>query len=443
LSLNSELTDDELIDILGSTVKHDDENKAITFKSMLLTYTEEDQINLGFLAEASTGKSHIPLESSWYFPKEDVVPLGYASPTSFWHDKGVLMLKQGGPVNWDMKPTRAKVKEDLEWEKDTPSKEEIDRVYERKKQEWKELLRDAYYFINWERKIIIFLDQPHDMLLQRLRPLLSHDVRELPLKITDPKERHGLRTKNIVIKGFPTVIFCSAKVSMKDQEKTRLLLLSPEITQEKLRESIALKIEKEADREAFYQRMESDPHRRALKERVEAIKKASIKHVKIPEEDRSFIYNKFIEDHKFLIARHQRDISRLLALIKANALLNFAFRKREGDAILVNDSDIQSGFRLYYGIAEANELGLPPEIFRIYMVLKPYLDNNENGITRKEFQEWYFKNFHKPIGRDGASDILKILDSVGLIVEQPDPVDKRLLRYVLPNSGVEISKNDS
>jgi hypothetical protein len=143
-----------------------------------------------------------------------------------------------------------------------------------------------------------------------------------------------------------------------------------------------------------------------------------------------------------LVPRHQRDIGRLLALIKANALLNFAFRKREGDAIIVNDSDIESGFRLYYGIAEANELGLPPEIFRVYMVLKPYLENNENGITRKEFQEWYFKNFHKPIGRDGASDILRILDSAGLIVEQPEPMDKRILRYVLPDSGVKISKND-
>jgi hypothetical protein len=281
------------------------------------------------------------------------------------------------------------------------------------------------------------------MLLQRLRPLLSHDVRELPLKITDPKERHGLRTKNIVIKGFPTVIFCSAKITMKEQEKTRLLLLSPEVSQEKLRESIAMKIERESDREEFYKRMESDPKRRALKERVELVKKAHIKHIKIPEEARAFIYNKFIEDHRYLIPRHQRDIGRLLALIKANALLNFVFRKREGDAIIVNDSDIESGFRLYYGIAEANELGLPPEIFRVYMVLKPYLENNENGITRKEFQEWFFKNFHKPIGRDGASDILRILDSVGLIVEQPDPVDKRLLRYVLPDSGVKISKNDS
>lgn len=55
---------------------------------MLLTYMEEDQINLGFLPESSTGKSYIPLELSGLFPSEDVIKLGYASPTSFFHDWG-------------------------------------------------------------------------------------------------------------------------------------------------------------------------------------------------------------------------------------------------------------------------------------------------------------------------------------------------------------------
>jgi hypothetical protein len=58
---------------------------------MLLTYAEEDQINLGFLAESSTGKSYIPLELSGLFPSEDVIKLGYASPTSFLHDWGTLV----------------------------------------------------------------------------------------------------------------------------------------------------------------------------------------------------------------------------------------------------------------------------------------------------------------------------------------------------------------
>jgi hypothetical protein len=437
--IDKKLTVEDVIDVLGSTVKHDDQNKAITFLSMLLTYTDEDQINIGFLAESSSGKSYVPLELSNYFPSEDIIKLGYASPTAFFHDYGTLMLKEGLPVNFEMKPSKEKVKEDLEFEKDNPSREDVEIAYRRKMREWRELLKGSYYLVDLHQKILIFLDMPHDLLLQRLRSLLSHDDNLIALKITDRKEKGGLRTKTVVVKGFPTVIFCSAKFTLADQEKTRLLLLSPEISQEKLRESIALRIEKEADREAFQKRLMEDPKRQMLIERVKKIKEAKIGNIVIPEEYREFIYRKFEEDHKFLAPRHQRDISRLLALIKAHALLNFMHRKRVNSNIIIEREDVEAGFQLYYAISEANELGLPPEIFRIYMHLKPCLEDKENGINRKEFQQWYYNTYHKVIGRDRASDILKILDGAGLIVEQPDPLDKRFMRYVLPNSEIKNS----
>ncbi len=428
---------EDLINILGSTVKHDDQNKAITFLTMLLTYTEEDQINLGYLAESSTGKSYIPLELAWYFPIEDVLKLGYASPTSFFYDYGVLMLKEGIPVNWEMRPTKSKVKEDLEFEKDEPSKEEVEIAYKREVRRWKELLKGSYYLVDWHQKIVIFLDMPHDLLLQRLRPLLSHDSKEIPIKVTDKRERHGLRTKNIVVRGYPTVIFCSAKSNLAEQEKTRLLLLSPEISQEKLRETIALKIEKESDREAFNKWMESHPDRVALKKRVQLVKSARIKYVKIPEELRSQIYTQFLEDHKYLIPRHQRDITRLLALIKAHALLNFMHRKREGETIIVEDEDVMAGFQLYKGVAEANELGLSPELYEIYQKIKPYIGSE--GITRLDFQKAYFREFHKPVGYDYAGLILKTLVGAGLLYEEPDPNDKRKTRYMSFEGGVKNS----
>jgi hypothetical protein len=431
------LTVDDLINVLGSTVKHDDENKAITFLSMLLTYTEEDQINLGFLAESSTGKSYIPLELSWYFPEEDIIKLGYASPTAFFHDYGVLMHREGIPVNFEMRPNKAAIKEDLEIEKGNVSKDEVESAYKREMRKWKELLKGSYYLVDLHQRIVIFLDMPHDLLLQRLRSLLSHDDREIALKITDKREKGGLRTKTIVIRGFPTVVFCSAKFSIADQEKTRLLLLSPEISQEKLRESIALKIEKEADREAFQKRMLSDSERIFLKQRVEMVKAARIKYVKIPEEKRSQIYQQFLEDHNFLIPRHQRDISRLLAIIKAHALLNFMHRERVGDSIIVNDEDVEAGFRLYYGVAEANEMGLSPELFNVYSKLKPHF--NSDGLNLIEFQAAYYKEFHKPIGYDTARKTLKTLCSVGLLTEKTDPNDRRMPKYFVFDSGVKNS----
>jgi len=430
---DKKLTVDELIAILGSTVKHDDQNKAITFLSMLLTYTNEDQINIGFLAESSSGKSYIPLELSAYFPEEDVLKLGYASPTAFFHDYGTLMLKEGIPVNFEMKPSKERVKEDLEFEKDNPSREDVELEYKRQMRKWRELLKGSYYLVDLHQKILIFLDMPHDQLLQRLRSLLSHDEKTIALKITDRMLKGGYRTKSIVVKGFPTVIFCSAKFSLADQEKTRLLLLSPEISQEKLRESIALKIEKEANREDFIKRLMEDPKRKILIERVKRIKEAKIGNIVIPEEYRSFIYQQFLEDHRFLIPRHQRDISRLLALIKAHALLNFMHRKRVDNAIIVEREDVEAGFKLYYAVSEANEVGLSPEVYNIYTKIKPYIP--EEGIIVNDFQKAYFKEYHKPLGLKRSSEILNILTTCGLLLEDSDPQDKRKKRYLLPGKN--------
>ncbi len=142
--------------------------------------------------------------------------------------------------------------------------------------------------------------------------------------------------------------------------------------------------------------MAEDPQRLSLKQRVERIKAARIKYVKIPEEKRSQIYIQFLEDHKYLIPRHQRDISRLLAIIKAHAMLNFMYRKREGDTIIVNDDDIEAGFRLYYAVSKANEIGLFPELFSVYEKIKPYF--NDGGLTILEFQSAYYREFFKPLG---------------------------------------------
>ncbi|MGI0014525.1 MAG: hypothetical protein ACREBU_13955, partial [Nitrososphaera sp.] len=81
---------------------------------------------------------------------------------------------------------------------------------------------------------------PHYQLLEKMRTMLSHDEKLLIHKITDKSQKYGLKAKTVIIKGFPSVFFCSAKMSADEQEQTRLILLSPSIDEEKLRESIRL-----------------------------------------------------------------------------------------------------------------------------------------------------------------------------------------------------------
>ena len=395
---------EEVAGILDSTIKRDTSNKIITFLSMLLTYTEEDQFNVSFTAESSTGKSYIPLELVWYFPSEDVIEYSYVSPQAFYHEHGTLLP-------------------------DPTDKREVEPEKRRK-----------IKHIDLHRKILVFIDQPHDVLLQRLRPLLSHDRKTLVSKITDQRKTAGLVTKTVIIEGYPTVLFCTAKFSMEDQERTRLLLLSPDTTQSKIKDAILLRIEKESDRHAFKKLMDSDEKRTWLKDRVYEIATSNIRNVVIPEQLRSRIADQFFAKHTSLIPRHQRDIGRVLALIKACAMLNLWHRERVEDSIIVNEDDVTSGLKLYEQVSAANELGLPPEAFNVLEKLKPQIP--ESGVTRKEFQALYYQTFHKTIGKKRLDDLLNLLFSVGLLNEEPDPSDKRLKRLLL-GAGVFIIAKDT
>ncbi|MEM3824424.1 MAG: hypothetical protein QXH87_05760, partial [Candidatus Bathyarchaeia archaeon] len=385
-NLNRPLSIEELTQILDTTIKNDTSNKVITFLGMLLTYTNSEQINIGFLAESSTGKSYLPLEVSWYFPAEDVIKLGYVSPTAFFHEQGQVEVEETEGYK------RVKI------------------------------------HVNLRQKILVFLDMPHSGLLERLRPLLSHDERTIEVRITDRKEKRGLLTKRVIIQGFPTVIFCSANETMSEQEKTRLLLLSPEKTQEKLLSALIIKLEREGDKEAFNKFMESEPSRVFLKQRVEIIKSAHINDIIIPKPLREAILKRFLAKRPYLQPRHTRDVSRLLALIKAHALLNYMHRSREDDNITVNMEDVEAGFSLYEQICEPNEIGISPELYEIY---KAWENNGFEGFNITEFQKFYFKTFHKPVGYERARRILKNLAAAGLLTEGPDETDRRQIRFSL------------
>ena len=211
---------------------------------------------------------------------------------------------------------------------------------------------------------MIFLDQPHTLLLQHLRPFLSHDQKELVIKITDKNQRGGHKTKNILLKGFPSVIFCTASLKLDEQEATRFILLSPETNQEKIRQGVAIKIRKETDLQAYNGWLESDQRRQLLKQRIEAIKDEEIKDVKLgcPE----MIEEMFLKERSILKPKHQRDIGRIIAIIKCFAVLNLWWRTKEGATIIANEDDVQEAFKVWARISESQELNIPPYLYNMY-----------------------------------------------------------------------------
>jgi len=399
----SQISSEALLDTLGLTIKYDAENKLATFLCELSAYTENAQFNISYNAPSSTGKSYIPTEIARLFPEDDVMEIAYCSPTAFFHDVG---------------------------------------QYDKEKNS---------YLVDLSHKILIFLDQPHNELLARLRPLLSHDKKEIAIKITDKTQKNGTKTKNILLRGYPSVIFCTAGLRIDEQEATRFLLLSPEVNQDKIQQGISATIRKEANSDDFKSWLEENPDRMLLKERIRAIKLEKIKEINIASHET--IEERFLKKNKTLKPRHQRDIKRLLSLIKSFAILNVWWRERNGSTITANEDDISEAFKLWDKIAVSQELNLPPYIYNLYkeVILPAWEAKNDDrseaiegitgklGLSRQEVLDKHFAVYGRMLdSHQLRQQILPMLETAGLIIQEQDPNDKRKI-MIFPSSVYRIS----
>jgi hypothetical protein len=369
--------------VLDLTVKEDRENKLLTFFALLSTYTENSQLNLSFNAPSSSGKTFIPLEVAKLFPKDDLIKLGNASPTSFFHEEG---------------------------------------VYDKEKN---------IITVDLSRKAIIFLDQPNTELLSRMRSLLSHDEKIIISKITDKNQKGGNRTKTVSIIGYPSVIFCSASTRIDEQEATRFILLSPETSQEKISHSIQSSLDIATNPESFYQKIEDNELRKKIVDRICMIKGLNIQNILIPEENN--IKERFTDIVGKYKPRNQRDIKHIINIAKAVALLNPFDKMLSDDSILANKEDIEVAFDLWGAIGKSQQLNLPPYILEIYYedILKPYIiaykrNLKAKGLERNDIISSYFHRTSRPLDvTTFRLQILPMLESAGLIYQQRDEIDKR------------------
>lgn len=390
VSTFEEITTKELAAVLDLTIKHDNENKLVTFLCMLSAFTEDSQLNVSFNAPSSTGKTYIPIQVAQYFPDADVRKYGGASPTAFFHDN----------VNYDKE--------------------------------------NDCYVNDLGRKILIFLEQPNPKLQENLRPLLSHDQKEIKYKITDKNQKGSNRAKNIVIRGFPATIFCSAGMRLNEQEATRAILLSPETSTEKIQEGVHMATLRDANKAEFLAKIEASPERQQLKDRVLAIKQEQVKHIIVP--DPASIERRFLSHVQSTKPRHQRDVSHLLSIIKCITLLNVWFRRNGNGNIVASQSDIDQGFDVWQKINKSQELNVPPYTYEFYKkyIVPIYVSKNADrkldsksivddiGVSRKEIIYLHYKLENRLLNEDVfRRQILPMLLEAGLIIEVKDPNDKR------------------
>ncbi len=390
VSTFEEITTKDLAKVLDLTIKHDNENKLVSFLCMLSAYTEDSQLNVSFNAPSSTGKTYIPTQVAQYFPDGDVRQYGGASPTAFFHDN----------ASFDKE-------------------------------------RNAY-ITDLERKILIFLEQPNPKLQENLRPVLSHDKKEISYKITDKDKKGSNRAKNIFIRGFSATIFCSAGMRLDEQEATRAILLSPETSNEKVREGVHMATLRSANKAEFLAEIEANPERQQLKDRVLAIKQEHVDDIIVP--DPASIERRFLNHVHSTKPRHQRDVSHLLSIIKCITLLNVWFRRDTNGNIVATQADIDQGFDVWQKINKSQEHNLPPYTFEFYKkyIVPIYVQKNvgrapnskitgnDIGVSRKEIIHRHFE-LEGSLPNDDIlrRQILPMLEMQGLITQEKDPNDKR------------------
>lgn len=394
-----EMSLDELADILSITIKHDYENKLVTFLCMLSAYTEKSQINVSFNAPSSSGKSYMTTEIAKLFPEEDKIELSGASPTSFFHGEGVRNTKRNAKI------------------------------------------------ISLSRKILIFYEQPDPTLQAKLRSVLSHDAWETKYRITNKGQKGEHRAELIIIQGYPATVFCSAGMRLNEQEATRAILLSPEVNEAKLQEGVYLQAQRGANEQAFRSSIASEPRRIALKARIKAIRDVRVDDIIIPEPEE--VLRRFFDNLDSIKPRHMRDMAHLMKLIKTIALINIWHRRKDGGFEATMD-DIDAAFKLWGYFVESQNLNLPPALMTFYKkyILPCFSDKKETipdydmreamenggvGITRQELAKYYFKLEHSMLNMELLRwQILPKLENSGLVQQQvPTDGDKRN-KHIIP-----------
>lgn len=169
-------------------------------------YTNEP-INAGLLAPSSEGKTYATVEIAEIFPKDDVISIGRMSPTALIHAHGILVDESGKPIKDKLEKIRLDIF-NAEADKDRKSVMQL-------KQILADMVATARTEVDLTHKILLFLDSPRPETYEILKPIISHDKKEIIYRTT--KSDGSLNVKETIIKGWPAVIVCSAKNEAKNE----------------------------------------------------------------------------------------------------------------------------------------------------------------------------------------------------------------------------------
>jgi hypothetical protein len=429
-------------------VKRDKATCNLIFLTGLSAYTS-DPINTFLRGESSLGKTYITVNVLKPFPVDDVWFLGSLSPTALVHDKGYLVDKNGDPILIVSKPEKGAMQEEKE-------------AYF----QYIEKLRDAHYVVDLSGKILVFLEAPNIKTFNMLRPILSHDVKEISYKFTDKTAKGRLQTQHVVIRDWSATVFSSTSEEFVNDLATRSFTFTPENTEAKIKDANILT----GSKAAFPWKFEDNQDFMLLQGYIKTFKD-KMKEIKsiIPYAD------KFAEQFPSKFPRAMRDFTHLLALIRVKTLFHYAqrpvlIRKIKYEVVvpdpdlpttqedtqlyvLATREDYDSVIDLWNQIRETTETSAAAHIIRFFHevveeeALRKAQSNRDKlfdyTLTIKELTDSWNKKFPDKKSSDTIRKWVDFLCEIGFMTKEPNISDKRenLLR-VIKNKNGNCTQND-
>jgi hypothetical protein len=337
--------------------------------------------------ESSIGKTHIAKSVAEYFPHEDVWFIGDMSPKALIHERGTY---ENGKV-----------------------------------------------YISLENKILVFLETPRKETLEMLKPILSHDRREIEYKIADKKVSGQLGTKSVIICGWPATIFCTTDHKYLEELSTRSMVATPEVTPEKIADVLDYKGEKYARPWKTH----TDEEELLFKEALQQLKTGVVVSTPYSKElARRYNHN------NGNAPRVMRDFDKLMGLLEMSAFLHqgqrYSFCIPDNGGIqeycIGNEDDFLIGSALFETVRESTVTGLPQPVLDFYeYVILPM----EGELTYRSMMDGYRDYYKRTISQVHLKQkFTDPLVGTGYLLCEKHPTDGRMKIFEKRVSANEMKK---
>ena len=228
---------DEIVDSLSKEIREERDNIKQIVITLLSAWTTNPQ-NTRILAPSGEGKTYLVTKCGELFPQEFIITLAKATPQSFKYALSSKRVVENGSGNWqDYDVAIQPLEEELSKTKDKGKQQEL-------KEQIKEIRESSCNLVDFTNRIIILVDSQSFELFESLKTTLSHDQQNIQSFSVNKSKSGTILGQKFVIRGFPALIYCSAKDEQKRDDtneiNTRFNTISLNASSKKYREMLQL-----------------------------------------------------------------------------------------------------------------------------------------------------------------------------------------------------------